>query len=349
VKAILAGTSKGLFTFRSDGNQRAFVVDGPTFRGEEVYGVAVDEHDPARWFAASVSEHWGPTVRRSDDAGASWTDGALAFPKKTGSAVRRVWQVVADGDVVYAGVEPAALFRSTDGGSTFSLVRGLWNHPHRPQWDPGGGGLCLHTILVDPASSERLLVAISTGGVYRSDDGGKTWQVSNTGIRAVHLPDPDVEFGQCVHKVARDAATPDRLYLQNHWGVYRSDDAGESWTPIGSSLPSDFGFPLVAHPRRADTAYVIPLVSDEYRCTPEGRCRVYRTIDGGRSWHPLANGLPQQNAQLTVLRDGFASDGQSGLCFGTRTGEVYASSDDGEHWVEVARHLPPVLSIRAVA
>ena len=248
--------------------------------------------------------------------------------------------------MIYAGVEPAALFRSDDGGRTFELVEGLWEHPHRRQWQPGGGGLCLHTVLVHPTDPQRLLIAISAAGVYRSDDGGAWWQAGNRGIVVGFVPEGDeLEFGQCVHKVARDAGDPERLYLQHHGGIYRSDDGGASWAPMTGIGGMDFGFPVVAHPRDPSTAYLLPLASDEYRCTPEGHCIVWRTTDAGTSWQPLTNGLPQCDAHLTVLRDGFTTDGQdpAGLYFGTRTGEVYASTDAGDTWRLIAEHLPPVI------
>jgi photosystem II stability/assembly factor-like uncharacterized protein len=248
-------------------------------------------------------------------------------------------------------VEPAALFRSDDGGETFQLVEGLWNHPHRPRWTPGGGGLCLHTVLPHPTDPERIWVAISTGGVYRSDDGGGSWQPRNQGVRAQFLPEPDryPEFGQCVHKIDLAAGRPDRLYLQNHWGLYRSDDAGDSWVDVANGVPSDFGFPVVAHPADPEAAYVIPLTSDEFRCTPDARMQVFRTRDAGGSWEPLGDGLPQRDAYLTVLRDGFASDGMdpAGLYFGTRTGELFGSTDGGESWRMLAEWLPPVTCVKA--
>lgn len=355
---VLIGTAKGAFTLRSSGGRAHFDLSGPELKGEEVYATCIDTRPAApRLFAGSFSMHWGPTVRRSDDLGASWTEeehAALAFPDDTDAALARVWQLTPgpkdEPEVVYAGVEPAALFRSEDGGSTFSLVRGLWDHPHRPQWNPGGGGLCLHTVLVHPVEPDSLLVAISAAGAYRSDDGGQTWRAANSGIVVSFIPDePNPEFGQCVHKVARDAANPERLYLQHHDGIYRSDDGGDTWDAMTSIGAPDFGFPVVAHPARADTAYLIPLQGAEYRCTPEGRCVVWRTSDAGATWEPLTNGLPQEQAHLTILRDAFATDGaeSAGLFFGTRSGEVYGSVDDGDSWALLASHLPPVLSVRA--
>ena len=231
-------------------------------------------------------------------AGRRTSGPSLSFPEGSDASLARIWQLTpgpADQpDVVYAGVEPAALFRSDDGGRSFSLVHGLWDHPHRPQWEPGGGGLCLHTVLVHPDDPDRLLIAISAAGVYLSDDGGESWRASNAGIVVPFLPDsPVLEFGQCVHKVARDAGDPEQLYLQHHGGIYRSDDGGGSWTAMTGIAGMDFGFPVVAHPTRPDTAYLLPLESDEFRCTPNGHCTVWRTVDAGESWEPLTNGLPR--------------------------------------------------------
>lgn len=262
---------------------------------------------------------------------------------------------------MYAGVEPAALFRSSDGGETYELVRGLWDHPHRAQWQPGGGGLCLHTVVRDDAEPATMWVAISAAGVYRTTDGGETWEARNRGITVPFLPGEEPEHGQCVHKMARHPSRPERLFLQHHWGVYRSDDRGDTWTSVGESMPADdppvgskprpFGFPIVQHPRDPDTVYVIPLGSDWRRWTADGRCRVYRSRDAGDTWETLTDGLPQEHAYLTVLRDGFCADPlePAGLWFGTRTGEVFASADEGDTWRCVARHLPPVVCVKAYA
>ena len=353
---LMIGTRKGLFLARSD-DRETWAVDGPHFAMNAVYAVALDTRRPTpRLLVGADSEHWGPSVFHSDDLGTTWEEtegGALRFPAETGAALARAWQLQpagpAEPDVVYAGVEPAALFRSEDGGATFSLVEGLWDHPHRPRWEPGGGGLCLHTVLPHPTDPDRLLVAISSSGVYRTEDGGKSWQASNAGIHAWHNPDPHPEFGQCVHKVARHPDRPDEMFLQNHGGVYRSRDGGASWGEIHEGLPATFGFPLVTHPHTPGTAYVYPLVADAHRMPPEDRCRVYRTTDAGDSWHPLATGLPQEQAYITVLRDALCTDDAdpAGVYFGTRTGDVFASADEGESWTSLARYLPDVLTVRA--
>jgi len=356
---VLVGTAKGLFALTADADRSAWRLAGPWFRGEEIYAAALDcRGGRTRLLVGATSGHWGPSVYRSDDLGASWVEPepqTLAFPAATGAAVARVWQLQPAGDAlpdtVYAGVEPAALFRSDDGGESFQLDEGLWNHEHRAQWQPGGGGLCLHTILPDADGGPRLAVAVSAAGFYRTLD-GTSWEAANRGIAAPFLPEPTPEFGQCVHKVDRHPAEPDTLFLQHHWGVYRSDDFGGQWTEIGADdLPSTFGFPIVVDPNAPGTAYVLPLTSDEFRCTPEGRMRVFRTTDGGTSFESLEAGLPQDNAWLTVLRDGFAADGldPAGLYVGTRTGEVFGSPDAGETWSELARYLPPVLCVKTAA
>jgi hypothetical protein len=353
---VLVGTTKGLFALQAGPGRHRWELRGPWFPGEEIYTAALDcRGGRTRMLVGATSSHWGPSVYRSDDLGETWIEPepqTLAFPADTGAAVAHVWQLQPAGpaqpDVVYAGVEPAALFRSDDGGVSFRLDEGLWNHEHRPQWQPGGGGLCLHTVVPDPDGGPRLGIAISSAGFYRTMD-GESWEAANVGISAPFLPDPTPIFGQCVHKVDRHPTQPDTLFLQHHWGVYRSDDFGGQWTEVGADeLPSTFGFPVVADPNRPGTAYVLPLTSDMFRCTPDGHLRVYRTTDGGTSWQALEKGLPQENAWLTVLRDGFAADtlDPTGLYVGTRTGDVFASADAGESWQELARHLPPVLCVK---
>jgi hypothetical protein len=353
---VLVGTTKGLFTLTSKPKRASWALAGPWFRGEEIYAAALDcRNGRRRLLVGATSSHWGPSVYRSDDLGASWVEPephTLAFPDRAGAAVARVWQLQPAGDaqpdVVFAGVEPAALFRSDDGGESFRLDEALWDHEHRTEWQPGGGGLCLHTVLPDPDGGPRVGVAISAAGFYRTVD-GQRWEAANRGIKAPFLPEPTPEFGQCVHKVDRHPAEPDTLFLQHHWGVYRSDDFGGQWREIGADvLPSTFGFPIVVDPNRPGAAFVLPLTSDEFRCTPDGRLRVFRTTDGGSSWDGLDDGLPQHNAWLTVLRDGFAADAldPAGLYVGTRTGDVFGSPDAGESWHELARHLPPVVCVK---
>ena len=354
---VLVGTTKGAFLFRSNAARKRWEIGGPHHPGHQVYAMALDQRaGRRRIWSPPGSEHWGYILSSSDDFGRSWTKpetSPIKFPEDTGASLKCVWQIKPgprdQPDTLYAGVQPAALFESRDAGETWSLVRGLWNHPHREKWQPGGGGLCLHTIIPDPSGRPRVTVAISTGGVYRSDDSGQTWQARNQGVRAQFLPDPHPEFGQCVHKVVQHPSRPDRLFLQNHWGLYRSDDGGDSWQDIANGVPSDFGFAMAMHPHDADTVYILPLESDLFRCTPEGRLRVYRTRDAGASWEPLTQGLPQKDAFETVLRDAMDVDdlNPAGVYFGTRNGEVWGSADGGRSWSEVARDLPPVLCVRA--
>ena len=360
---VLAGTSKGLFVLRSDAKRKSWDVGGPHFPGQSVDAVALDVRGGrARLWAANQS-HFGVMLRHSDDFGKTWSDpkeAPVKFPEDTGATVERVWQIrpglESQPEVLWCGVAPAALFKSEDGGASWSLVRGLWDHPHRPKWEPGAGGLCLHTILPHPEDPQRMLIAISAAGVYLTDDGGKSWRASNGGVLAYFRPEPNPEFGQCVHKVARAAGMPERLYLQNHaapdhrGGPYRSDDGGKSWTETKSGLPSSFGFALASHPHDADTAFVIPLEADAYRCTPEAKLRVYRTSNAGKSWQPMTKGLPQKDANETILRDAMTTDtlDPAGVFFGTRSGKVFGSADEGKSWRILVDGLPPVLCVRAV-
>jgi photosystem II stability/assembly factor-like uncharacterized protein len=302
--------------------------------------------------------HWGAMLVRTDDFGRRWTEPLEAnvkFPAGSGLALRQIWQICPglpeEPDTLYCGVEPAALFRSTDGGATWTVEEGLLDHPHRPRWQPGGGGLCLHTIVLDPTRRDRQWVAISTGGVYRSDDGGQTWQSRNQGIRADFLPEKYPEFGQCVHKMVQHPTRPQQLYLQNHGGLYRSDDGGDAWREIVRGVPSDFGFAMAIHPHEPDTVYVVPLESDRFRCTPEGKLRVYRTRNGGTSWQALTRGLPQRESHETVLRDALATDTMdpAGVYVGTRSGKLFASRDGGSSWQRLADGLPPVVCVKAAA
>ena len=355
---VLVGTMKGAFLFRSDGARKDWDVAGPYFPGRAVYALAYDgRKGRQRLWAAVNSPHFGSFLSQSDDFGKTWSDPEtynIKFPEGSETSLKQIWQIAQghpnEPDTLYCGVEPAALFKSTDAGETWALDRGLFDHPHRPQWMPGGGGLCLHTILPDPANPERLFVAISTGGVYRTDDGGKNWQPRNKGIRARFLP-PDQqypEWGQCVHKVVRHPSNPNRMFLQHHWGVYRSDDSGDSWNDIGKGLPSDFGFAMEIDPHDANTVYIIPIESDEFRCTPEAKLRVYRTKNAGESWEPLTEGLPQHDAFETILRDGMKADenNPTGLYFGTRNGKLFGSKNGGDSWKTISEGLPAITCVK---
>jgi hypothetical protein len=354
---LLVGTMKGLFLLRSGASRKRWDLSGPHFPGSSVYGTAYDGRAGRhRVWAAPSSMHWGAELCWSDDFGGRWRQPEtplLRFPETAGASLAHIWQISPgreeDPDTLYCGVAPAALFESRDGGSTWALNEGLWNHPHREKWTPGFGGLCLHTILVDTERPDRLTVAVSTGGAYRSDDGGRSWQVKNRGIRAEFLPDKYPEFGQCVHKIARSPGRPGRLFLQNHWGLYRSDDGGDSWRDVANGVPSDFGFCMGVHPRDPDTAFIVPLHSDGFRCTPEGRLRVYRTRDAGKSWQALSRGLPQKDAWETVVRDAMAVDrlDPAGVYFGTRSGKLYGSRDEGRSWELLLEGLPPVVCVKA--
>jgi photosystem II stability/assembly factor-like uncharacterized protein len=354
---VLVGTTKGAFLLRSNGARSRWDVGGPHFPGQQIYALALDQRGGRqRLMAGGSSDHFGPVLHLSDDFGAHWTypeRAPVRFPEDTGATLKRIWQIVPgrpeESTTCYCGVEPAALFESRDAGESWSLVRGLWDHPHRPQWQPGGGGLCLHTIVPDPSRRNRMLVAISTGGVYRTEDAGRTWQARNQGVRAEFLPDKHPEFGQCVHKVVQHPRAPDRLFLQNHWGLYRSDDAGDSWRDIANGVPSDFGFAMTIHPHDPETVYIVPIESDAFRCTPEGKLRVYRTRDGGARWEALTRGLPQKDALETILRDGMDADplNPAGIYFGTRSGKVYGSADGGASWSAIAEGLPPIVCVKA--
>ena len=353
---LMVGTMKGAFLFHSAGGG-TWEVDGPHFPGEEVYAVTVDGRGgrDTLW-AAPGNPFFGTTLRRSDDLGATWSEKdarPVKFPEESELSVKRIWQIRPGRDdepgKMYLGVEPSCLFESADGGESWAPVEGFMNHEHRQYWQPGAGGLCMHTILPDPTGGERILVAFSTGGVYRSDDGGATWRPRNQGVRAEFLPDKHPEFGQCVHKVVHHPSRPERLFLQNHWGLYRSDDWGDQWTDIANGVPSDFGFAMAMHPHDPDTVYIVPLEADTFRCTPEAKLRVYRTRDAGASWEPLTEGLPQEGAYETVLRDAMdtAPTGAGGVFFGTRSGKVYASGDAGDSWSLVSDGLPPVVCVKA--
>ena len=355
---VLVGTTKGAFLFRSDRSRSDWDVAGPYFPGRAVYALAYDgRNGRTKLWAAVNSAFWGSFLSSSDDFGKHWSDPEtynIKFHENTDTSLKQIWQIAYghpnETDTLYCGVEPAALFKSTDAGATWSLVRGLFDHPHRTQWMPGGGGLCLHTILPDPSNKQRMYVAISTGGVYRTDDGGKSWHPCNKGIRAQFLPPYQQypEWGQCVHKIVSHPANPQRLFLQNHWGLYRSDDGADSWTDIANGVPSDFGFAMEIDPHEANTAYIVPIESDEFRCTPEAKLRVYRTTNAGQSWQALTKGLPQEDAFETILRDNLKADDSSptGIYFGTRSGKVFASKDAGDSWTMITEGLPAITCVK---
>ena len=357
VVLLLVGTMKGLFLLRSSRQRARWDVAGPYFHGQAIYAMAYDSREGRhRLWASTFSMLWGTFLRSSDDHGRTWTnpqEAPIRFPADSGATLKNIWQICPgrseEANVIYCGVEPAALYKSRNDGETWSLVRGLFEHPHRPRWMPGMGGLALHTILLDPQNPKRMYVAIAAGGVYITEDGGSTWQPRNRGVRVVHLPEKYPEFGQCVHKIVMHPLRPERLFLQNHWGLYRSDNHGESWQDIAHGVPSDFGFAMVCHPHDPDCVYILPIESDEFRCTPEGRLRVYRTRNAGMSWEALTRGLPQRRAYETVLRDAMATDSldPAGIYFGTRGGQLYGSTDEGKSWKEILNGLPPVVCVKS--
>ena len=352
---LLIGTTKGAFVLRSNAKRSRWEVAGPYFHGHAIYALNYDARQGRHRLWASTHNYWGTMLRSSDDFGKTWTnpqEANVRFPVDCGASLQNIWQITlgreSEPDTMYCGVEPAALFESHDAGESWSLVRGLYDHPHRPRWMPGNGGLALHTILPDPQDAHRMYVAISAGGVYRTDDGGQTWNAQNRGIRVVHAPEKYPEFGQCVHKIVMHPDRPERLFLQNHWGLYRSEDRAANWKDIAYGVPSDFGFAMVMHPHDPDCVYIIPVESDEFRCTPEGALRVYRTRNAGASWEALSRGLPQKGAYETILRDAMAADPLDpvGIFFGTRNGEIYGSTDEGKNWKKVLGGLPSVVCVK---
>ena len=353
---LLVGTVKGAFLLRSNSQRSRWDVAGPYFHGQSIYALAYDGRAGRHRLWASTRTFWGTYLRSSDDFGKTWTnplEANIKFPSESGLSLKNIWKISLGPpeapDKLYCGVEPAALFKSQDSGESWSLVRGLFDHPHRPRWMPGLGGLCLHTIALDPANKSRMYVGISAAGVYRTDDAGHNWRALNRGIRLVYAPERYPEFGQCVHKFVMHPARPERLFLQNHWGLYRSDDGAESWQDVANGVPSDFGFPIVIHPHNPDCVYILPVESDEFRCTSDGRLRVYRTRNAGASWEPLMRGLPQKQAYETVLRDAMTTDSldPAGIYFGTRSGQIYGSADEGKTWKKILEGLPAVVCVKS--
>jgi hypothetical protein len=360
---VLVGTRKGAFVLTSDGKREQWQVAGPHFAGWEIYHVTGSPADPVRLYASQSSGWFGQLIQRSDDGGATWqpVGNEFAYDGATGThqwydgtphpwEFARVWHLepsLTDPDTVYAGVEDAALFRSTDGGQSWQELPGLRRHESGPLWQPGAGGMCLHTIIQSPSDSARIFVAISAAGVFRSDDAGESWRPANRGLSSDGIPDASAEVGHCVHRIAMHPSRPDVLFMQKHWDVMRSDDGGESWREVSGNLPSDFGFPIEVHAHEPDTVYVVPITSDSEHFPPEGKLRVYRSRTGGEEWEPLSNGLPQRHCYVNVLRDAMAVDQleSCGVYFGTTGGQVYASADAGERWTPIVRDLPPVLSV----
>jgi photosystem II stability/assembly factor-like uncharacterized protein len=353
---LLVGTTKGAFILRSNAQRSRWEVGGPYFHGHSVYAMAYDNRGGQHRIWASTASYWGTLLRSSDDFGKSWSNppqAPIRFPSDAGVSLKNIWQIALgrpeEPNVLFCGVEPAALFETRDAGETWSLVQGLFDHPHRPRWMPGNGGLALHTIVLDPNDNQRMYVAISAGGVYRTNDGGLSWTPQNQGIRATTMPEKYPVFGQCVHKIVMHPARPERLFLQSHWGLYRSDNCAENWHDIANGVPSDFGFAMITHPRNPDCVYIVPVESDEFRCACDGRLRVYRTRNGGASWEPLSRGLPQKRAYETVLRDAMTADSLDpvGIYFGTRSGQLFGSCDEGRTWQKILEGLPSVVCVRS--
>jgi len=376
---ILIGTRKGAFILKADGNRKKWKVEGPHFGGWEIFHVKGSPADPNRIFASQTSAWFGQIIQRSDDGGKTWEPpgGGLPphevgqMPKPASNRFvyegepgthlwydgtsrpwefKRVWHLepsLTDPDRVYAGVEDAALFQTTDGGLTWRELPGL-RRVKSHLWQPGAGGMGLHTILLDPSNPGRIFVAISAAGVFRTDDAGETWRAVNQGLKSAYeLPDPDSDVGHCVHRIAMHPSRPNVLFMQKHWNVNRSDDAGESWHKISGNLPSDFGFPIEVHAHEPDTVYVIPIKSDSEHYPPNGRLRVYRSRTGGNEWESVSKGLPQRNCYVDILREAMATDSLDpcGIYFGTTGGQLYASSNSGDSWNAIVRNLPPILSV----
>jgi photosystem II stability/assembly factor-like uncharacterized protein len=360
---VLVGTRKGAFILTSDGRRDSWKISQPQFPGWEIYHVNGSPADPDRLYASQSNGWFGQVIQRSDDGGSSWepVGNDFTYAGETGTHLyydgsskpwtfTRVWNLAPsadDPDTLHAGVEDAGLFRSTDGGRSWTELPGLRTHASASSWAPGAGGLCLHTILVHPDDPAELLVAISSAGVFASEDAGESWKPANQGLRSEFLPEPDAEIGHCVHKLARNASRPEVVFMQKHWDVMRSDDGGRSWHEISGDLPTDFGFAIEVHAHEPDTVFVVPITSDEQHVPPEGRLRVYRSRSGGGEWEPLTDGLPQEHCYVNVLRDAMAVDRMDpcGVYVGTTGGQVYVSPDGGDRWSPIVRDLPAVLSV----
>jgi hypothetical protein len=362
---VLVGTKKGAFILRADGKRRDWEVDGPFFGGWEMYHVKGSPVNPDRLYASQTSGWFGQTMQRSDDGGKTWqpVGNKFQYEGHTGPHMwydgtphpwefKRVWHLepsLDEADTVYAGIEDAALFRSTDGGQNWQEMPGLRNHGTASSWHPGAGGLCLHTILIDPTNTKRMFIAVSAAGAFRTDDGAQSWKPINKGLHSSYIPDPNAETGHCVHRLAMHRSKPNTVFMQKHWDVMRTDDAGESWTEVSGNLPTDFGFVIDVHAHEPETVFVVPIKSDSEHYPIEGALRVYRSKSGGNEWEPLTNGLPQSNCYVNVLRDAMSVDSldDCGVYFGTTGGQVYGSFDSGNTWTAIVHDLPAVLSVEA--
>jgi photosystem II stability/assembly factor-like uncharacterized protein len=360
---VLVGTKKGAFVLTADGNRQKWDVSGPYFGGWEIYHLKGSPADPNRLYCSQSTGWFGQMIQRSSDGGQTWepVENKFAYEGAPGThqwydgtphpwEFKRVWHLepsLTDPDLVYAGVEDAALFRTTDGGKSWHELPGLRGHGSGSKWAPGAGGLCLHTILLDPSNAERMFIAISSAGAFRTDDGGKSWKPINKGLVSQYIPDPNAEVGHCVHRIAMHQTRPSVLFMQKHWDVMRSDDAGDSWREVSGNLPTDFGFVIDVHTHEPETIYVVPIKSDSEHYPPDGKLRVYRSKSGGNEWEALVKGLPQSDCYVNVLRDAMAVDSmdQCGVYFGTTGGQVYGSADAGDTWTPIVRDLPAVLSV----
>lgn len=380
---VLVGTKKGAFILTSDGKREKWSVDGPHFGGWEIYHMKGSPVDPNRIYVSQTSGWFGQIIQRSDDGGKTWHQPGTpagqelkspeGFPMGESNKFvydttttpltthqhydgtqkpwefKRVWHLepsLSDPDTVYAGVEDAAIFKTTDGGKNWSELPGL-REQQSAKWAPGAGGMGLHTIVIDPTNPKRIFIAISSAGAFRTDDGGKSWKIITKGLKSQYIPDPKAEVGFCVHRIAQHKAKPNTLYMQLHWDVMRSDNAGDNWYEVSGNLPTDFGFPIEIHAHEPDTVYVVPITSDSLHFPPEGKLRVFRSKTGGNEWEALTNGLPQENCYVNVLRDATSVDtlDSCGIYFGTTGGQVYCSPDGGDHWKPIVRDLPAVLSV----
>ncbi len=383
---VLVGTKKGAFVLTSDGKRQRWDVSGPHFAGWEIYHMKGSPADPNRIFASQTSGWFGQIIQRSSDGGKTWetpgggptpgpygmqmgesnkfvydTEGTTGKPLTTHQwydgtqhpwEFKRVWHIepsLDNPDTAYAGVEDAAIFRTTDGATTWQELSGLRGHESGPKWQPGAGGMGLHTIVQDPKNKGRMFIAISAAGCFRTDDDGKTWRPINRGLTSQYLPDPAPEVGHCVHRIAMHPSKPNTLYMQLHWNVMRSDDAGDSWKKVSGNLPTDFGFPIAVHAHEPETIYVVPILSDSLHYPPDGKLRVYRSRTGGNEWEALTNGLPQRDCYVNILRGAMSVDSldKCGVYFGTTGGQVYCSADSGDNWTPIVRDLPAVLSVEA--